>query len=97
MSLSFLIYLLVGKLLLFFGNKFAEDNNLDGYIGRLLTCGLCGGFILYSVLSVLLGEILLREQFYVPILSQVVTGGLSSLLVHLVSLGWQAQFEVIEI
>jgi len=95
MDILFMIYLGVGKILLFFGNKFAEMNELDGFIGKLLTCGLCGGFWVYTLLSFLLGEVYFRELFYVPILSQVASGAISSLLVQLISVGWKAQFETI--
>jgi hypothetical protein len=97
MSISYLLYLVVGKILLFFGKRFAEDNNWRGFVGKLLTCNLCGGLWIYSFMSWVLGEVLFREYFYVPILSEVVTGGFSAILVHLFTLGWQAQFEVIEI
>ena len=97
MTSSFLIFILVGKVLTFFGNKFAESNQLTGFIGRLLTCQLCSGFWAYSLLSLLLGEYLFLDFFYVPVLSEVATGGIVSLLVHFIVLGWKSQFEVITI
>jgi len=98
MSVSFLLYLLVGKLLLFFGMEFAKGNGITkGFIGRLLSCDLCGGFGLYGILSLLLGEVLFTEYFYVPILSNIITGGISSFGMHLLSLGWRLKFETITI
>lgn len=98
MEISYLIYLLVGKVLIFFGMKFAEDNEIGSkFIRTLLACGLCWGFWVYSGLSFLLGEHLFSDYFYVPVVSQLVTGGISSLLVHLVSVGWKEQFSIIRI
>lgn len=70
---------------------------MKGFIGRLLTCGLCSGFWAYTILSLLLGEIIFTDFFYVPLLSNVVTGALTSLLVHLASLGWKEQFGIVVI
>jgi len=97
MSVNFLIYLLVGKLIIFFSMKFVGDIEVFGFVKKLLSCDLCWGFWVYSLLSFLLGEHLFVEIFYVPLLSEVTTGGLSSLLTHLITLGWKSKFEVIEI
>lgn len=97
MSSSFLVFVLVGKVLIFLGDKFARANDLTGFMGRLLTCGLCSGTWAYTILSLLLGERLFVEYFYVPLLSEIVTGGITSILVHLIHEGWKSQFEIIEI
>ena len=98
MSSSFFAYLFAGKILIFFGMKFAQDNGITkGFIGRLLSCDLCWGFWVYSLLSLLLGETLFDEFFYFKFISEFITGGLVSLFIHLVTLGWKSKFEVIEI
>ena len=98
MTSSFLIYVVVGKVLMYFSMKFARDNEITkGFIGRLLACGLCWGFWVYSLLSLLLGERLFVEFFYIPVISELATGGIVSLIVHLITLGWREQFEVITI
>ena len=98
MTVAYLIYVLAGKLLIFFGMKFAEDNEIGyKFIRNLLSCDLCWGFWVYGLLSFLVGEPLFVEYFYVPVLSQLVTGGFTSLLVHLVTLGWNVKFSVITI
>lgn len=98
MTSSFIVYVAVGKLLIFFGQKFADGNNItEGFIGRLLTCGLCWGFWVYTILSLLLGEIIFPDFFYVPVLSHIITGAATSLLVHLASLGWKEQFGILVI
>lgn len=98
MTVSFLLYLFVGKVLLFFAMKFAEGNGITtGYIGRLLSCDLCGGFVIYGLLSLLMGEILFRDYYFVPIVSQIITGGISSLMVALIHSGYKSRFEVLVI
>ncbi len=98
MSIGFLVYLVVGKVLIFFGMKFAEDNEIKiKFIRNLLSCGLCWGFWTYTALGFLLGEQLFKEYFYVPVLSEIITGGISSLFVFLFSLGWKEYFTIIRI
>lgn len=46
-------------------------------------------------LSFVMGEVLFRDLFYIPIVSEVGTGLLTSLLMHLLTLGWKSKFEVI--
>ena len=85
MTSSFVLFLLIGKILVFFGMKFAEDNGItknDTFIGRLLRCDLCWGFWVYSLLSLLLGVTLFSEHIYVPLLSELWTGGLTSFAVQ---------------
>lgn len=97
MSISFLVYVVIGKILIFLGDKFARGNELKGFIGRLFTCGLCSGTWTYTIMSLLMGEVLFREIFYVPLLSEIATGGIVSILVHLIHQGWKSEFEVIVI
>jgi len=97
-SIGFLIYLLVGKFLIFFGMKFAEDNEIKFlFLKRLLSCGLCFGVWVYSVLSIVFDLSLFPEYMPHSLFSQVVTGMASSLFVHLVSVGWREQFSIIRI
>ena len=98
MTSSFVLFLLIGKILVFFGMKFAEDNGItknDTFIGRLLRCDLCWGFWVYSLLSLLLGVTLFSEHIYVPLLSELWTGGLTSFAVHIFTLWWKTKFEII--
>lgn len=96
MSVSYLLYLFVGKVLIFFGMKFANDNEIsNNFIKKLLSCGLCWGIWIYTLCSFLMGETLFRDYYYFPIFSEIVTGGISSLLMHLLTVGWKTQFETI--
>lgn len=95
MDSGFILYIAVGKLLTFFGKKFVEDNGIGGFIGRLMRCGLCWGFWTYTLLSLLLGEVLFTDFFYIFGVSEVITGAFVSFFVHLITLGWKEQFEII--
>ena len=96
MTSSFTIYLFVGKILIFFGGKFAKENGItSGFLGKLFACPLCWGFWAYTALSFLMGEIIFKDFYYIPFLSQVITGAISSFFVHLSTLGWREQFEII--
>ena len=98
MEISYLIYLIVGKVLIFFGMKFAEDNEIGSkFIRTLLSCDQCVGIWVYGVLSFLLGVVLFREILFFPVLSNLFTGGISSLLVSLISAGWKEKFLTINI
>ena len=78
--------------------KFAEDNKIqNNFIKNLLSCDLCWGFWVYGWVSFIMGEVLFRDYYYLPIFSEVVTGGISSFIVHVFVLGWKSKFEVLVI
>ena len=66
-------------------------------IEYLHECDLCSGVWVYAVLAFFMQMDLLSalEFSYVPALSELVTGGAISFLVHIFVLGWKARFEVI--
>lgn len=66
-------------------------------IEYLHSCDLCFGTWVYAFLSLFMQtELLSVLGFeYVPVLSEIVTGGVISFIVHLISIGWKAKFEVI--
>jgi hypothetical protein len=98
MTTSYVIYLLVGRLLIFLGMKFPplSESRLE-FIKRQWTCGLCSGVIVYTILAFAMGEVLLKDIFYVPVLSELITGGISSFIMHLLVTGWKENFEVVVI
>lgn len=96
-----LVYLLVGKLLIFLLQKFPKNKlpfigktifREGGFLDELFKCGLCLGFWIYSGLAFLFDVNVLGEWFYVAILSEFITGAVATFIMHLLSSGWDAQF-----
>lgn len=69
------------------------------FIEDLHGCDLCSGVWVFGLLSFLLKFDLLTVLGlpYVPVLSELVTGGAVSFVVHLLRLGWNARFSSIEV
>ncbi|HEY6019421.1 MAG TPA: hypothetical protein VIY48_05805, partial [Candidatus Paceibacterota bacterium] len=65
-------------------------------INYLHGCDLCSGVWIYGILSFCMALDLLRVFgfWYVPVVSEAVTGGVVSFIVHLLRLGWDARFHV---
>ncbi len=94
------IFALIGRLLIFFFQKFPKENLpligrffRDGrFLEQLSACDLCLGFWVYSGLAFIINVNVTEELFYVPILSEFVTGAVISFIMHLISAGWEARF-----
>lgn len=94
----FLLFLLIGKLLIYLGMKFPPlSESRFEFVKRLWECDECSGVWVYTLLSFVMGEVLFVEYFYFPIVSELITGGISSFIVHLISIGWREKFTVVEI
>ena len=99
---SIIGFLLVGRLVVFVLQKFPLQKVI--FIGRLFEegkfleqlfeCDLCLGFWLYSTLSFIYDVNLVTELGYVVIISNILTGALSTFVVHLLSIGWKNKFGV---
>lgn len=96
MSAGYLLFLGIGRLLIFIGVKFVQINEIKiPFLQKLASCLLCSGTWVYTLLSFLAGYIILEEWAVVPILSQIITGCFSAYLVYLVESGWKSMYEVI--
>jgi len=95
------IFALIGKLLIFLLQKFPKHSlPIIGRLFRegkllddLFSCDLCSGFWLYSGLAFIFEINIAGEYFYVPILSEFITGAVVSFVMHLISAGWNAQYQ----
>jgi hypothetical protein len=98
MTTDFLLYLGIGRLFIYLGMKFPpfRESKIE-FIKKLFSCDECLGVWTFTVLSFLMGEVLFRDVFYVPFISELATGGITSLLVHLIVIGWREKFGVITI
>lgn len=94
--LSWLFYVGVGKVLLFLGMKFPLPQFLEEKktIKYLHECDLCFGFWVYAVLSWAMQlDLLTASGFhYVPVIAEIVTGGVVTFVMHLLRIGWNARF-----
>ena len=95
MTAEYLIYLGIGKLIIYLGQKFIHDTKIT-FVDRLFACDLCLGSWVYVALALCFKITILSDTMpYVAFLSQVVAGLFSSFLMHLIHLGWKEKFEVI--
>lgn len=98
MTGEFVLYLALGKLLIWTGQKFGRGNFNNRFLLRLFDCQFCLGVWVMTITALLFKINILSDVFpYVPILSEVVTGVVSSFLLHLLTLGWREQFDVVVI
>lgn len=96
MEISYLLYLLLGQLLIYFGMKFPyfRDSKFS-YVKQLFSCSECLGVFIFTGLSIVMGEHLFGNLFYFPLVSEVITGTFSSFLMHLLTIGWREKFFVV--
>jgi hypothetical protein len=97
-----LVYVLVGKLIVFISQKFPfQKVPLIGrlfeegkFLEELLSCDLCVGVWVYTFLAFFFSVNLFEEWFYVIGLTEFLVGAVTSFIVHLISMGWKAQYSV---
>lgn len=96
MSAGYLIFLIVGRLLIYLGEKFAQQNDIKiKFLYKLLTCSLCSGVWLYTIMSLLTGCVIFEDWVYVPVFSEIVTGCFSAYVVYLMETGYKSLYEVV--
>lgn len=94
--MGWLIYVLVGKLFIFLGMAFP----LPQFLQKIKTieywhnCDLCFGVWLYGFLAYFMKMDLLSVVgfWHIPFISELVTGGVVSFIVHIWSIGWRDKF-----
>lgn len=97
MSAGYILFLIVGRVLIFIGNKFVKQNEINiKFLNRLLSCPLCLGVWVYTIMSALL-RYYVFEDFapYTPVLSELIAGCFSSALVYYLENGYKSLYEVI--
>ncbi len=109
---DFVIYALVGKIVIFLLQKFPKHTlpfigklfREGKFLEELFGCDLCLGFWIYSGLGFLLDVNIIREIIDVPILnpilfwiviilSEFITGAVTTFIVHIFSVGWNSKFQ----
>ncbi len=98
MTGEFLLYLAVGKLLIWTLQKFGRANFKNGFVSRLVDCQFCLGVWVMTIMALLFQIKIMIDVFpYVPIMTEVIVGVFSSALLHFITLGWHEQFDVVVI
>jgi len=96
--LSWLLYAVIGKLLIYLWMKFPLPEKLENkkFFKSLHECPLCSGVWIFTFLALCMNMDILYLQFGVEvrILGEFITGCVTSFVVHIFSLGWNEQFNV---
>lgn len=99
MSSSFVLYVLVGKLLIWLlGEKFPYFiNSKSEIVRKLFSCDLCLGIWIYFFIAIGAQVRLFEDLFTynVPLTGEFIAACITSFLVHLVSIGWREKFSTV--
>ena len=89
--INWLVMMAVGKILIYLWQQFPLPSAITKFkaIDKLHVCDLCAGVHIFALLSWVCG---LHIFEYVPVVSEYVTGGVVSFLVHIFSIGWREKF-----
>lgn len=99
MSAGYILFLIVGRLLIFIGSKFYKQNEINiKFFNKLFSCNLCLGVWVYMIMSALLGYYVFSDFApYVPVLSELMAGCFSSAMVFYLENGYRSLHEVVVI
>jgi len=94
--LKWLLFAGIGKVLIYFWKKFPLPAKIEkiNNIKQLHECDMCSGFWIYTTLAFLMSVNLLELWFgfgYIVMLSEIITGCVTSYVVHLLSVGFSEQ------
>lgn len=93
---QFLIFAVTGKVIIYTAQKFPLLQKMKiEFWSSLFNCGFCFGVWIFTFMSAVTRWYLFPP--YVPGFSELATGCVTSLVVHLVSIGWKEQFGVIKV
>lgn len=93
-------YALIGRLTIYLLQKFPKHSlpiigklfREGKFLDELFSCDLCLGVWIYAGLAFIMNMNMVGEYFYIPILSEFITGAIMSFIMHLISVGWEARF-----
>lgn len=100
MILKYLAFALVGRLTVWLWQKTPFSDWLSRkseFLSRLFECDLCFGFWVYTVLSIPFMINIFDGWFYMKIISEILTGMVTTFLVYLVKIGWDTTFRIFEV
>lgn len=96
-------YIAIGKLSIYFIQIFPPVEllyrvpKIGKYLEKLIECDLCLGVWVYWFLAFFFSVNYMQEWFYVPVLCELLTGAITSFIMHLISIGWKEKFGVFEV
>jgi hypothetical protein len=99
MILNFAIFALVGRIIVFLFQKFPKHSlpfigglfREGKFLDELFACDLCLGFWIYFGLSFFADVNIMSID--VPVVSQFITGAVTTFVVHVFSVGWNSKFQ----
>lgn len=96
MTVEYLFFLLIGRLVIYVFDKFVSQNNVKiKFIQNLANCLLCSGVWMYSLLAIILGYSAFADWNFTGLLPSLLTGVFSAVLVFYLESGYKATHEVI--
>ena len=97
--LDWLVFILLGRVIIYLWQNFPLPQFLRNIktIEYLHNCDLCSGVWAYSILAGLMQMDLLEPLgfWYVPLVSEILVGMVTSFIVHIFVIGWKAKFDVV--
>lgn len=96
--MNFILFLGVGKLIIWLAQTSGFTRwfwKLHPWLTELGECDLCVGVWVMSFLA-WFGSVNFMAPHYFPVVSEFMTGALAAFGLHLMTLGWRTQYQVIE-
>jgi hypothetical protein len=95
--LQYLFYAAMGRLVIYLFQEFPLPLKIEKipFFSKLHRCDLCAGVYIYSLLAYAMQIDILTEVVYIPIVGYVLTGMITSFMVHLLRLGWHSKYDVV--
>lgn len=99
---DYFIYCVIGRIIIYIIQKaspsylaLVKSEKWKGFLTQLFGCDLCLGVWVYALVAGFLNVNVLYEYVYVPVLSEIITGIITSFLVWLIIDGWKGKFQII--
>jgi hypothetical protein len=92
-DVQIVLLVLIGKVCIYTIQKFPLVQKIKmPFLNQLFNCNFCLGVWVYFFLAAIFRVALFRTVFYFPVVSELATGAMISLAVHLFSIGWSEWF-----